>query len=344
MTDKDEEILETALLPVSPESLQRAAALLKAGQVVGMPTETVYGLAANAADPEAVARIFAAKGRPSDNPLIVHIAELSALSQLTKPPALAYQLAEAFWPGAMTMVLPRRENVPDCVTAGLDTVGIRMPSHPAAAALIRESGLALAAPSGNRSGSPSPATAAQMLADMAGRIPMILDGGPCEVGVESTVILVREDSVRLLRPGGVTADDLRRICPVEVDDGVLHPLADGERAASPGMKYKHYAPAAEVTLVTGTAEAFAAFVTAHAAEGVAAMAAREELADLPCIQIPFGSQGDPESQARELFTALRRCDELGAKTVYVRCPPKRGIGLAVYNRLLRAAAFHEVFL
>lgn len=336
--------METALLPVSPDSLQRAAALLQAGQIVGMPTETVYGLAANAADPEAVARIFTAKGRPSDNPLIVHIAELSALPQLADPPALAYKLAKAFWPGAMTMVLPRRDTVPDCVTAGLDTVGIRMPSHPAAAALIRKSGLALAAPSGNRSGSPSPATAAQMLADMDGRIPMILDGGPCEVGVESTVILVREDSVRLLRPGGVTADDLREFCLVEVDDGVLHPLADGEAAASPGMKYRHYAPAAEVTLVTGTAEAFAEFVTAHTASGVAVMASREELPRLPGLHVPFGRQGDPESQARELFTALRRCDELGAETVYVHCPPKRGIGLAVYNRLLRAAAFREIVL
>ena len=336
--------MDTKLLPASPENIQLAASLLRQGEVAGLPTETVYGLAANALDPDAVARIFAAKGRPQDNPLIVHIARIEQLEQLTHPPKLARKLADAFWPGPMTMVLPRRSVIPGCVAAGLDTVGIRMPSHPVAKAVIEAAGCPLAAPSANRSGSPSPTTAAHVLADMDGRIPLILDGGNCEVGVESTVILVLEDRVRLLRPGGITLSQLESICPVEMDEGVLHQIEPGQKVASPGMKYRHYAPSAKVVLVEGSAEEFASFMEAHQGEGVFAMVSREEADVLPCPTVPFGHRGDPASQAQELFSALRACDEKGAQTVYVRISGRKGIGLAIYNRLLRAAAFQVIRL
>lgn len=335
--------MKTQVLAAGEDAFRQAAGLLRAGKLVGIPTETVYGLAADALNPQAVLDIFAAKGRPADNPLIVHICDLAQMEQLANPPALAYELANAFWPGPLTMTLPRKSIVPDCVTASLPTVGIRMPSHPAAAAIIRLSG-PLAAPSGNRSGSPSPTNAGDMLADMDGRIPLIVDGGSCGVGVESTVILVQEDRVRLLRPGGVTVDQLRQFCPVEVDDGVLHQLAPDARAASPGMKYRHYAPKASVILVEGSTDAFRDYLVSVQEEGCFALAPEEECSLLPCPAVPLGRKGDDLSQAQALFAALRECDRRGAKTVYARAPHRDGVGLAVYNRLLRAAGFQVVKL
>lgn len=335
--------METKLLPADDAGIALACTLLRRGELVGIPTETVYGLAANALDPEAAARIYAAKGRPSDNPLIVHIAELSALDQLAavRPP-LAYKLAAAFWPGPLTMIFKKSENVPGATTGGLNTVAVRMPAHPAALRLIRESGLPLAAPSANLSGRPSPTRAAHVLHDMDGRIPLILDGGDCTVGVESTVISVGEDGVRLLRPGGITVEALSRHCPVTVDDGVLHQLKEGQKALSPGMKYKHYAPTAQVILLDGDEAAFIAYVNAHAGDGVFAMAGPKEAAALRVPALPFGDEGEETAQARRLFDCLRECDEQGAKTVYVRLPRREGVGLAVLNRLLRAAAFQVV--
>ena len=335
--------METKLLPADDAGIALACTLLRRGELVGIPTETVYGLAANALDPEAAARIYAAKGRPSDNPLIVHIAELSALDQLAaERPPLADKLAAAFWPGPLTMIFKKSENVPDATTGGLNTVAVRMPAHPAALRLIRESGLPLAAPSANLSGRPSPTRAAHVLHDMDGRIPLILDGGDCTVGVESTVISVGEDGVRLLRPGGITVEALSRHCRVTVDDGVLHQLKEGQKALSPGMKYKHYAPAARVILLDGDEAAFAAYVNAHAGEGVFAMAGQKEAAALRVPALPFGDEGEEAAQAQRLFDCLRECDEQGARTVYVRLPRREGVGLAVLNRLLRAAAFQVV--
>lgn len=338
------DLLNTKLLPAGEAAYKEAAELLRSGELVGIPTETVYGLAANALDPQAVLKIFAAKDRPADNPLIVHIWHIDQLDELCEPPELAYRLAEAFWPGPLTMTLPRKEIVHDCVTASLPTVGIRMPSHPAAAAIIRESGCPLAAPSGNRSGSPSPTVAAHMFDDMNGRIPLIIDGGECDVGLESTVIMVKEDSVRVLRPGGITVEQLQAFCDVEVDDGVFKKLEPGQKAASPGMLYKHYAPRAEVTIVAGTAEQYRAFLQEKKADGVYAMAFEEELESLPCPGVSFGRKDDPATQAHRLFSALRECDELGAKTVYAHSPDQSGIGLAIYNRLLRAAGFRVITL
>lgn len=335
--------METQLLPASPESIARAASLLQEGSLIGLPTETVYGLAADALNPTAVRKIFAAKGRPQDNPLIVHICDLAMMETLTSnPPKLAYELAKAFWPGPMTMVLPKAACLSDEVTAGLPTVGIRFPAHPAAQAIIRESCLPLAAPSANLSGSPSPTRASHVYDDLQGKIPLIIDGGECAVGLESTVIAVKDDRIQLLRPGGVTVEQLRAFAPVEIDDGVLHQLDAGTKVASPGMKYKHYSPKAKVIIVDASLTDFAEFVNARRENGVYAMVFDGEEVLLSVPTLSFGIQGDQSSQAKVLFDSLRRCDELGAKTVYVRAPQKDGIGLAVYNRLLRAAGFTVV--
>lgn len=335
--------METQLLPASPESIARAASLLQEGELVGLPTETVYGLAADALNPTAVRKIFAAKGRPQDNPLIVHICGLAMMETLTSnPPKLAYELAKTFWPGPMTMVLPKAACLSDEVTAGLPTVGIRFPAHPAAQAIIRESGLPLAAPSANLSGSPSPTRASHVYDDLQGKIPLIIDGGECAVGLESTVIAVKDDRIRLLRPGGVTVEQLRAFAPVEIDNGVLHQLDAGTKVASPGMKYKHYSPKAKVIIVDASLTDFAEFVNARRENGVYAMVFDGEESLLQVPTLSFGVQNDQASQAKVLFDSLRRCDELGAETVYVRAPQKDGIGLAVYNRLLRAAGFTVV--
>lgn len=334
---------KTQLLPGEPDFIRLAAELLQQGEVVGFHTETVYGLGANALDPEAVMKIFAAKGRPADNPLIVHITSMNMLDGLVRDvPQLAYRLAERFWPGPMTMILPKDEAVSDAVTAGLDTVGIRYPASPLAQALISAAGVPVAAPSGNRSGSPSPTTAEHMLADMDGRIPMILDGGECKVGLESTVILVKSDRVRLLRPGGVTVEMLEEICPVEIDKGVLNEIDSGEKVASPGMKYKHYAPSAEVSIVEGSLDSYIAFLRKQADDDTYAVVFAGEEDKMPVKALSFGHQDKPDEQAHLLFDLLRQCDELGAKKVYVRSPDRHGIGLAVYNRLIRAAAFRII--
>lgn len=339
----------TRLLTNSPDDIAFAAACLKRGELVGMPTETVYGLAADATNEEAVGRIFKAKGRPQDNPLIVHVAEFEEIDSLvTAVPAVARRLAAAFWPGPLTMIFPRAARIPGCVSAGLDTVAIRIPSHPAARALIRASGLPLAAPSANLSGSPSPTTAAHVMRDMAGRIPAIVDGGPCAVGLESTVVTFDGDTVRVLRPGGITPAMLESAgCRAAVDPAVTQPLAEGARAASPGMKYKHYSPRAKVILVKSSPAAFAAFVNEHATAGEAGLMAlcfngEEQALSVPCLT--YGRRDDAQEQARRLFDALRELDDRGASLVYAACPSQEGVGLAVYNRILRAAGFEVLTL
>ena len=253
--------METKLLSDHAADLLEAAALLQQGKVVGIPTETVYGLAADARNPEAVRQIFAAKGRPADNPLIVHIAEMQALEQVAAVvPPLAVKLAERFWPGPLTMILPKRSDIPEITSGGLDTVGIRMPSHPVARALILLSGVPIAAPSANISGYPSPTTAQHVMRDMHGKIAAVVDGGGCSVGVESTVIaLENDDTVRILRPGYVTKEMLEEIVPqVTLDPAILHQLKEGQTVRSPGMKYQHYSPQAHVILVEGEWQNFAA--------------------------------------------------------------------------------------
>ncbi len=328
------------------EDLRAAAALLREGELVAIPTETVYGLAADAGNGAAVASIFRAKGRPSDNPLIVHIAREEELAALVaEVPPVAKALAAAYWPGPLTMIFNKADGVPDEVTAGLNTVAVRMPSHPVARRLIEMSGCPLAAPSANRSGSPSPTDARRVAQDMDGRIAAIVDGGACEVGVESTVISVHGGRVRLLRPGAITVEMLESVAgAVEIDEAVLKPLQDGAQAASPGMKYKHYAPEARVVLVRGSAEAYRRYVNANAGDGVMALCFDGEEQGLTVPYLTYGRREDTASQAQRVFEALRVLDERQATLAYTACPSPEGIGLAVYNRLLRAAGFEVIVL
>lgn len=337
---------QTLLLSPDEDGLAAAASLLQAGELVAIPTETVYGLAANAFDEQAVGRIFEAKGRPQDNPLIVHIADFDGLEQLvTAVPPRALALAKAYWPGPLTMIFRRSRLVPAAVSAGLDTVAVRMPSHPVARQIIRAAGVPLAAPSANRSGSPSPTTAQHVLADMMGRISAVLDGGECEVGVESTVVDMTGEVPCLLRPGGVTPEMLKAVTgELAVNAAVTEQLKQGETAASPGMKYKHYSPQAKVTLVKGSPRAYAEYVNARQGDGVMAMCFDGEEALLRVPYITYGSREDPLEQAHRVFDVLRRLDERHARQVYCACPSAHGVGLAVYNRLLRAAGFEVIAL
>lgn len=326
-----------------------AAQILKNGGVVGIPTETVYGLAADALNGEAVKKIFQAKGRPMDNPLIVHIADYSDIEKynlVSEIPESAEKLAKAFWPGPLTIIMKRTDVIPPEVSAGLDTVAIRFPAHPLAQQIIKASGTPLAAPSANLSGSPSPTTARHVLNDMDGRIDAVLDGGASEVGVESTVITLAADVPRVLRPGGVTVEELREVLgEVEVDDAVIHHLKEGAVAASPGMKYKHYAPKANVLLLKGGDEAYISYVNAHASDDVCALCCDEDLLLLKVKTVSLGRRGDYLTHARHLFDCLRRIDENKTiRTVYSRLPSVEGVGLAVYNRLIRAAGFEVIDL
>lgn len=332
-------------LMLKENEIEKAAAILKSGGLVAMPTETVYGLAADALNGRAVAKIFEAKGRPMDNPLIVHISELSQINGLVREfPKKAELLARRFWPGPLTIILPRAECIPVEVSAGLDTVAIRFPSHPVARALISAS-MPLAAPSANISGSPSPTSAQHVFTDMNGRIDAVLDGGTCDVGVESTVITLCTDIPRLLRPGGITLEQLREVIgEVEVDPAVTEPLAPDVKAASPGMKYKHYSPKANVRLIKGSAAAYADYVNTNAVKGEAALCFDE---DRELLEVPFismGSAEDQQTQAQRLFSLLREADDKGFTAVYAHCPRCDGVGLAVYNRIIRAAGFEVIEL
>ncbi len=338
---------DTELLPVTPEALAQAGALIRSGELVAFPTETVYGLGANALDADAVKRIFEAKGRPGDNPLIVHVSALKQIGPLisVEPSPLARALMDAYWPGPMTLIFPKSALVPPAVTAGLDTVAIRFPAHPAARALIDAARRPVAAPSANRSGRPSPTTAAHVLADMDGRIPMILDGGPCAVGLESTVIDMTGDVPRILRPGGVTPEMIEAVCgAARVDEAVMRPLREGERPRSPGMKYRHYAPRGSLTVVQGDEAAVTERIKQlyDAAEGTPLILALERHLPAYGDRRALSLGRDAAGMARALFDALRQADDLGADALFSEAVPADGLGLAVMNRLGRAAAFHII--
>lgn len=340
------EYLKAGDLAADSAALDRAAELLRSGRLVAIPTETVYGLAANALDPNAAKSIYTAKGRPSDNPLIVHVAALSEIPPLVKrvPDAL-YALAERFWPGPMTVIMEKSELVPYETSGGLETVAVRMPSHPVARELIRRAGVPLAAPSANLSGRPSPTSARHCAADLDGRVDAVLDGGDCEVGVESTVLTLCTDPPTVLRPGAVTLGMLRTVLPeMQLDSGVFTQVAEERIAASPGMKYKHYSPKARVVLVRGGAAEFRQFLAQRQEDGFGALCFEEDAAGLTCPHFAYGRERDAASQAHGVFGALREVDELGWATAYVRILDDDGIGQAVYNRLLRAAGFEEITL
>ena len=326
-------------------AITKAAAILRQGGLLGIPTETVYGLGANALDETAVLHIFEAKGRPQDNPLILHVPGADWLELYCHDiPPVAYTLAERFWPGPLTMILPRRDIVPLRTTGGLETVGVRCPNHPMTLAIIREAGIPVAAPSGNTSGRPSPTTAQHMLEDMDGKINGIVDGGPCSVGVESTIIDLTVTPPRLLRPGGLPLEALEAVLgTVTVDKAVRQKLADGEQAKAPGMKYRHYAPKAPVTVITGTPGASAAYIAAHLTKhsGVICFDEYAPLFEAHTIH-RLGPAGDKLAQAQHVFDALRTFDGTDVTEIFAQCPDEGGLGLAVGNRLKKAAGFHVV--
>ncbi len=327
--------------------IEAAAAILRGGGLLGIPTETVYGLGADGLNTPAVRRIFEAKGRPQDNPLILHIPEASWLERYCRNiPAAAYTLAERFWPGPLTMILRRRENVPNAVTCGLNTVGMRCPAHPVTLEIIRAAGTPVAAPSGNRSGRPSPTCAAHMLEDMDGRIDAIVDGGSCGVGVESTIIDLTSSVPRLLRPGGLPLEALREaLGEVAVDRAVLSPLPAGEKPKAPGMKYRHYAPKAPVTVVTGKSRRTARYIRKKMGEHTGVICFDEFAGAFPgCAVEAIGAAADPAEQARRVFDALRAFDGTDVTEIFAQCPGDAGLGLAVANRLKKAAGFQVVDL
>lgn len=331
---------------IDKDGIKRAAELLREGKLVVIPTETVYGLAANALDEKAVANIFTAKGRPQDNPLIVHVASKDWLPRYAAEiPESAKKLMDAFWPGPLTIILKKLPVIPSIVSAGLDTAGFRCPSHPIAHAIIEEAGIPLAAPSANLSGKPSPTLASHVLQDLDGRVSAVVDGGSCGVGVESTVITLADGHPRILRPGGVTPEQIKDVLgEVFIDRAVTHKVSMGEIVASPGMKYKHYAPKAHVSIINAPLDKMAEFVNERAKDGVAVLCFEGEQNRFNVQCVTYGQSDDGASQAQRLFDALRELDEIGAKTVYARCPSLDGIGLAVYNRLLRAAGFEIINL
>ena len=339
--------MKTEVICADAEGIRRGAKLIRDGEVVGMPTETVYGLAANALDGAAVQKIFKAKGRPADNPLIVHIACEEDLEGLvTQVPEMARTLMRAYWPGPMTLIMPKTKAIPDIVTAGGDTVGIRMPESEAARALIRESGCPIAAPSANTSGKPSPTTAAHVLADMDGKIPLILDAGACGVGVESTVIDTTGEEPVVLRPGAITPEMIRKtLGAVEVDEHVMKPLAEGEAVRSPGMKYRHYAPSARLTLFEGEhervkAELCARYDAVLKAGGKPAILGSPEEDYGGRRVFALGHEGNAQDAAARLFACLRELDDAGITAAFCETIPLQGMGLAVMNRLGRAAGFN----
>ena len=331
--------------PHSEADLDEAAAIIRRGGLLGIPTETVYGLGADALNETAVLHIFEAKGRPQDNPLIIHVPDLSWLPRYCRDiPAAAYALARRFWPGPLTMILPRREIVPLRTTGGLETVGVRCPNHPLTLEVIRRAGVPIAAPSGNTSGRPSPTTAQHMVEDMWGKIDGILDGGACSVGVESTIIDLTVTPPRLLRPGGLPLEALEEVLgEVAVDKAVVSLLQGGERPRAPGMKYRHYAPKAPVTVVTGDAEKSAAYIAENCGEQDGIICFSEFLPLFSGHEVhDLGPMGDLPEQARRVFDALRRFDETSVPAIFAQCPGSEGLGLAVGNRLKKAAGFHVV--
>ena len=338
--------MKTRLLSAAdPNTPAIAADIIRSGGLVAIPTETVYGLGANGLDEQAVLKIFEAKGRPQDNPLILHISGPEQIEQFCHHiPQAAYDLAEAFWPGPLTMVLPAKDVVPRRTTAGLDTVGIRCPDSPVTREIIRLAGVPIAAPSANISGKPSTTTAEHVLHDHDGRIDAIVDGGPCRVGVESTIVDLTECRPRLLRPGGIGPEQLISVLgDLVVDKAVTAQVDKDAVVKAPGMKYRHYAPTEPVVIVSGSRENAAAYIRAHFEPGDRVLCFEEELPLYDgCNPLSYGREADVNTLSAGLFAALRELDDPKIHQVYARCPVGGGVAYAVQNRLKKAAAFHIV--
>lgn len=340
--------IHTTILTVNPATaapaqFKRAAEILQGGGLVAFPTETVYGLGADATSENAAKAVYTAKGRPSDNPLIIHVATPADAEPYAVTNPIYYKLAEQFMPGPLTVILPKKDTIPYSVTGGLETVAVRCPSHPVANALILAAGIPIAAPSANLSGRPSPTCAAHVIKDLSGRVDMIIDGGACEFGLESTIIALNGERATLLRPGAVTYDALCCVCgSVDVAPAVTELLGKDERPLSPGMKYKHYAPRADLILLEGDFCDVLEYLKEQAkAPDVGILCYDEEISALQhCSHLlPIGKHDDLAKQAQMLFSALREADEHPEiKTLFAHLPPKTGLGLALYNRCIRAAA------
>ncbi|MGM9680331.1 MAG: L-threonylcarbamoyladenylate synthase [Eubacteriales bacterium] len=323
--------------------LQRAAEIIRRGGLVAFPTETVYGLGANALMEDAAAKVYAAKGRPSDNPLIVHLADASDANKYCYTTDLFEALAECFLPGPLTLILPKREVIPKGVTGGLDTVAIRVPSNPIANRLIRLSEVPIAAPSANLSGKPSCTTFAHVAEDMDGRIDMIIDGGNCQIGLESTILSLTGNRIVMLRPGGITGEMLEeKGFSVTLDKAVTEKLADNERPMAPGMKYRHYAPNAQVILLDGDDRTVEDFMHGYLNDPSVALIGFDEYSTLAggsnvCL---IGRECDQQTQANRLFDLLRSFDHRpDVKRVYCKLPDRHDLGLAIYNRMLKASGY-----
>lgn len=326
---------------LSRDEIRQAADIIRSGGLVVFPTETVYGLGGNATDPTAAAKIYAAKGRPSDNPLIIHIADPADAEIYAHTNEYYYALARTFMPGPLTVILPKKTIIPHEVTGGLETVAIRCPSHPTARALIAAAGVPIAAPSTNLSGKPSPTTVKHVIQDMNGRVDLIIDGGECDIGVESTIVSLSGGKATLLRPGAVTYEDLITVCEsVEISDAAAGLLKMNERPLAPGMMYRHYAPSCPLILLDGTTDAFVDFINRQRMkQNLAVICSPDEARALRCGNIVLtGGEDDLSTQAHRLFSALREADELHCDVIYARLPSKEGLGLALYNRLIRAAS------
>jgi len=335
--------------PSSPDAkiIEIAANKIISGGLVVFPTETVYGLGADATNETAVSSIFSAKGRPSDNPLIIHIAEPKDAEKYAFTKDLYYKLAERFMPGPLTVIMKSRDNIPRKTRGGLDTVAVRCPESVIARALIKASKTPIAAPSANLSGSPSPTTASHVIDDMMGRVDIILDGGNADFGLESTIVKIEDDeTLTLLRPGKITVEDLMSVASVNIADAVTDKLKEGDIALSPGMKYRHYAPKAPLILFDGDVKKLADYIKANATGRLALIAYEEDVplikTNLPDICVySFGSISDTYSQAHNLFSILREADTQDFDEIYAPLPKTEGISLALYNRMIRAAA-HKI--
>ena len=338
--------MQTKILPANGAATAAIAAqIIKDGGLVAIPTETVYGLGANGLSETAVAKIFAAKGRPQDNPLILHVADAEEIEKFCHDiPDAAYALADAFWPGPLTMVLPARDTVPKCTTAGLPTVAVRCPDCDVTRQIIRLAGVPVAAPSANISGKPSTTTAQHVLHDHDGKIELIVDGGPCRVGVESTIVDLTEERPRLLRPGGITPEQLIAVLgDLVVDKAVTAQIDKDAVVKAPGMKYRHYAPQSEVVIVAGSREKAAQYILRHFQPGDRVLCFEEELPLYEnCTPLAYGKESDVATLSAGLFAALRKLDEPGIGRIYARCPEGGGVAYAVQNRLKKAAGFRII--
>ena len=335
------QIVKTDGMSLDASALSQAAEILRGGGLVVFPTETVYGLGGDGTNADAAKKIYAAKGRPSDNPLIIHVSAPEDAESYAVTNETYYKLAKAFMPGPLTVILPKKESIPLSVTGGLDSVAVRCPSHPIARQIISAAGIPVAAPSANLSGKPSPTCARHVIDDLSGRVDMIIDGGSCEIGLESTIIKLDGNSATLLRPGAITADALRCVCAsVDIAPAVLEQLKENERPLSPGMKYRHYAPSVPLILIDGERKNVIDLLKSEQKQKKCAILCyHEELALLENKNIiDIGSSSDLETQAQTLFTALRDADSFGVDVIYAHLPDKSGIGLALYNRMIRAAA------